>query len=117
MKRMVLLMHITVVGTGYVGLVSGAGLADFGLNVTCIDSDEQKIGALRQGQLPIYEIGMEDFMRPNRVVIGTDSEQAAAIIKDIYRPLYLIETPFVVTNLETAELIKYASNAFLATKI
>jgi UDPglucose 6-dehydrogenase len=218
-------MHITVVGTGYVGLVSGAGLADFGLTVTCIDCDEQKIQALRQGQLPIYEIGLEelfrrnvrnnrlhfstdlksavqrslvifiavgtpagpngepdlshvervvrslaedmddykvivtkstvpigtgkwirklieenqmkrvkfdvvsnpeflregsaveDFMRPNRVVIGADSEQAAAIVKDIYRPLYLIETPFVVTNPETAELIKYASNAFLATKI
>ncbi len=60
---------------------------------------------------------VEDFMRPNRVVIGTDSEQAAAIVKDIYRPLYLNETPFVITNLETAELIKYACNAFLATKI
>ena len=218
-------MHVTVVGTGYVGLVSGAGFADFGLNVTCVDCDERKIRTLREGQLPIYEIGLEeiirrnvkndrlsfstdlksavqqslvvfiavgtpegrdgepdlsqiesvavslaeciddykvivtkstvpvgtsrrirqlitqhqkhsvkfdvvsnpeflregsaieDFMRPNRVVIGADSEQAAAIVKDIYRPLYLIETPFVVTNLETAELIKYASNAFLATKI
>jgi UDPglucose 6-dehydrogenase len=60
---------------------------------------------------------IEDFMRPNRVVIGAESEQAIAIIKDIYRPLYLIETPFVITNWETAELIKYASNAFLATKI
>jgi UDPglucose 6-dehydrogenase len=60
---------------------------------------------------------IEDFMRPNRVVIGADSEHAAAIVKDIHRPLYLIETPFVVTSLETAELIKYASNAFLATKI
>ncbi len=218
-------MHITVVGTGYVGLVSGAGFADFGLNVSSVDCDEQKITALRRGEIPIYEIGLEeivrrnvrngrlnfstdlasavqrslvvfiavgtpegpdgdpdlsqveaaarslaaciddykvivtkstvpvgtgrwlkklieenlkqkvgfdvvsnpeflregsaveDFMRPNRVVIGTDSEQAAAIVKDIYRPLYLIETPFVITNLETAELIKYASNAFLATKI
>jgi UDPglucose 6-dehydrogenase len=218
-------MHVTMVGTGYVGLVSGAGFADFGLNVTCVDCDEQKIRTLREGQLPIYEIGLEeilrrnvknerlafstdmraavqqslvvfiavgtpegrdgepdlsqvesvavslaeciddykvivtkstvpvgtsrrihqlitehqkhnvkfdvvsnpeflregsaieDFMRPNRVVIGADSAQAAAIVKDIYRPLYLIETPFVVTNLETAELIKYASNAFLATKI
>ena len=218
-------MHVTVVGTGYVGLVSGAGFADFGLNVTCVDCDERKIRTLREGRLPIYEIGLEeilrrnvkndrlafstdlrsavqqslvvfiavgtpegrdgepdlsqidsvavslaeciddykvivtkstvpvgtsrrirqligqhqkhsvkfdvvsnpeflregsaieDFMRPNRVVIGADSEQAAAIVKDIYRPLYLIETPFVVTNLETAELIKYASNAFLATKI
>ena len=218
-------MHITVVGTGYVGLVSGAGFADFGLDVTCVDCDETKIQALADGLIPIYEIGLEeiirrnvknhrlhfstdlktavqrslvifiavgtpegadgnpdlgqvetvarqlaeymddykvivtkstvpigtgkwikkliqdhqkekinfdvisnpeflregsaieDFMRPNRVVIGADSEQAAAIVKDIYRPLYLIETPFVVTNLETAELSKYASNAFLATKI
>ncbi len=60
---------------------------------------------------------IEDFMRPNRVVIGTESEQAAAIMKDLYSPLYLIETPFVLTNPETAEMIKYASNAFLATKI
>jgi UDPglucose 6-dehydrogenase len=60
---------------------------------------------------------IEDFMRPNRVVIGTDSEQATAIMKDLYSPLYLIETPFVITNVETAEMIKYASNAFLATKI
>ncbi len=218
-------MHVTVVGTGYVGLVSGVGFADFGLNVTCIDCDDQKINDLGQGKLPIYEIGLEeifrrnvknnrlnfstdmksavqrslvifiavgtpegpngepdlsqvetvarslaeamddykvivtkstvpvgtgrwirklieenqtkkvkfdivsnpeflregsaieDFMRPNRIVIGTESEHAAAIVKDIYRPLYLIETPFVMTNLETAELIKYAANAFLATKI
>ena len=60
---------------------------------------------------------IEDFMRPNRVVIGADSEQAVAIMKDLYRPLYLIETPFVVTDIPTAEMIKYASNAFLATKI
>lgn len=218
-------MHITVVGSGYVGLVSGAGFADFGLNVTCVDCDEQKIRMLNEGQIPIYEIGLEeiirqnvknsrlsfstdlraavqrslvvfiavgtpegqdgepdmrqveavasslaeyiddykvvvtkstvpvgtskrireliekgqsrkvrfdvvsnpeflregsaieDFMRPNRVVIGADSEHAAAIVKDIYRPLYLIETPFVITTPETAELTKYASNAFLATKI
>ena len=56
-------------------------------------------------------------MRPNRVVIGADSEQAVAIMKDLYRPLYLIETPIVVTDIPTAEMIKYASNAFLATKI
>jgi UDPglucose 6-dehydrogenase len=60
---------------------------------------------------------IEDFLRPNRVVIGADSEQAIAIMKDLYRPLYLIETPFVVTDIPTAEMIKYASNAFLATKI
>jgi UDPglucose 6-dehydrogenase len=60
---------------------------------------------------------INDFMRPDRVVIGADSPHAVAILKDLYRPLYLIETPFVVTNVATAELIKYASNAFLATKI
>ena len=218
-------MHVTVVGTGYVGLVTGAALADFGLNVSCVDSDAQKIEALASGRMPFYEIGLEelvnrnlrnhrlafstdleaavraslsvfiavgtpdlpngtpdlrqvesvvaalaecmddykvivtkstvpvgtarriqsllaskqrrpvkfdvvsnpeflregsaveDFMRPNRVVIGADNEQAAAIVKDIYRSLYLNETPFVITGLETAELIKYACNAFLATKV
>ena len=60
---------------------------------------------------------IEDFMRPNRVVIGAKSQQAVAIMKDLYKPLYLIETPFVITNNETAELIKYASNSFLAAKI
>ena len=60
---------------------------------------------------------IEDFMRPNRVVIGASSEQAVAIMRDLYRPLYLIETPFLITDVETAELVKYASNAFLATKI
>ena len=218
-------MRITVVGTGYVGLVTGAALADFGLNVSCVDSDARKIETLSAGRMPFYEIGLEelvnrnlrnrrltfstdleaavraslsvfiavgtpdlpdgtpdlrqvesvvaalaecmddykvivtkstvpvgtarriqsllaskqrrpvkfdvvsnpeflregsaveDFMRPNRVVIGADSEQAAAIVKDIYRSLYLNETPFVITSLETAELIKYACNAFLATKI
>jgi UDPglucose 6-dehydrogenase len=61
--------------------------------------------------------GIEDFMRPNRVVIGASSDQAVAIMKDLYRPLYLIEAPIVITDVKTAELIKYASNAFLATKI
>jgi len=61
--------------------------------------------------------GIEDFLRPNRVVIGASSAQAVAIMRDLYRPLYLIETPFVITDIKTAELIKYASNAFLATKI
>ena len=60
---------------------------------------------------------IEDFMRPNRVVIGAESEQAIAILKDLYNPLYLIETPFVITDIATAEMIKYASNAFLATKV
>src|SRR5438094_9005262 len=60
---------------------------------------------------------IEDFMRPNRVVIGTDSPQAEAIKRDLYRPLYLIETPFVFADVATAEMIKYASNTFLATKV
>ena len=60
---------------------------------------------------------IEDFMRPNRVVIGADSPESVAIMKDLYRPLYLIETPIVITDVPTAEMIKYASNVFLATKI
>jgi UDPglucose 6-dehydrogenase len=60
---------------------------------------------------------IEDFMRPDRVTIGAESEQAIAIMKDIYNALYLIETPFVITSLETAEMIKYAANTFLATKV
>jgi len=218
-------MHICVVGTGYVGLVTGACLADFGINVTCVDKDEKKIAKLLDGEIPIYEPGLDslveknaksgrlhfstdlapaiqqalaifiavgtppkedgsadlsyvvqvaeaiadnlngykvvvtkstvpigtgqliekiitereseahpfsvvsnpeflregsaiaDFMRPDRVVIGARDAQAVAIMKDIYSPLYLIETPFVITNVESSELIKYASNAFLATKI
>ena len=218
-------MHISVIGTGYVGLVTGACFAEFGVNVTCMDTDARRIAMLEKGEVPFYEPGItelvakaikesrltfttdiakavdkalaifiavgtpprpdgsadlsfveevgrgiarhmtgykvivtkstvpvgtgeklreviranqsgryrfdivsnpeflregsaiEDFMRPNRVVIGADSEQAVAIMKDLYRPLYLLETPFVVTDIPTAEMIKYASNAFLAVKI
>jgi UDPglucose 6-dehydrogenase len=218
-------MNICMVGVGYVGLVTGACFAEFGLNVVCVDKVPDKIDMLKQGKVPIYEPGLEemvaknmregrlsfttdlnegvsqalvifiavgtpqgsdgaadlkyvqevaksigqtmtdykvvvtkstvpvgtgqrvaaiikenqkepidfdvvsnpeflregsaieDFMRPNRVVVGADSERAQAIMRDLYAPLYLIETPFVVTNVETAEMIKYASNAFLATKI
>jgi UDPglucose 6-dehydrogenase len=218
-------MNIAVIGSGYVGLITGACFAEFGLNVTCVDIDEKKIKSLRKGVVPFYEpgleellrrnistgrihftsniaeaveaalvifiavgtpprgdgsadmkfvqgvakeianhinsykvivtkstvpvgtgervrkiiarnlkehtdfdvvsnpeflregAGIEDFMRPNRVVIGTSSDQATAIMKDLYRPLYLIETPIIITDVKTAELIKYASNAFLATKI
>ncbi|MBI5410927.1 MAG: UDP-glucose/GDP-mannose dehydrogenase family protein [Nitrospirae bacterium] len=218
-------MHISVIGTGYVGLVTGACFAEFGLNVTCMDTDAKRIGKLEKGEVPFFEPGLtelvhkgikenhltftsdlpkavedalvifiavgtppradgsadlsyveevgrgiaqhmksykviatkstvpvgtgerirqvikkhqstacgfdmvsnpeflregsaiEDFLRPNRVVIGADSDQAVAIMKDLYRPLYLIETPFVITDITSAEMIKYASNAFLATKI
>jgi len=218
-------MHIAVIGTGYVGLVTGACFADFGMSVTCVDKDEPKIKSITEGKMPIYEPGLDalvaknvregrlafstdvkgtveqslvvflavgtppsgdgsadmsqidevayeiskslngykvivtkstvpvgaasrikkiieenrstpsrfsvaanpeflregaainDFMRPDRVVIGCTDEEAVAILKDIYRPLYLIETPFVITTPESAEMIKYASNAFLATKV
>ena len=218
-------MRIVVVGTGFVGLVTGAGFADFGNEVLCVDVDPEKIAKLERGEIPFYEPGLQDlvarnvrerrlrfgasladatawgeviflcvgtpsgprgeadltqvfgaaktiagaltthrlivqkstvpvgtneklrafiakhakkrarfdvasnpeflregtacdnFMRPDRIVIGADTPKARTMLRDLYRPLYLIETPVVVTSVRTAELIKYASNAFLATKI
>ncbi len=223
-------MRIAVIGTGYVGLVSGACFSEFGVSVTCVDTDAAKIARLRRGEMPIYEPGLEalvaanaaagrlsfttellpaiegadavfiavgtpsrrgdghadlsyvfaaaaeigralaetrtggytvvvtkstvpvgtgrevaailrrvcpnarfdvasnpeflregsaieDFMRPDRVVIGADSDRAREVMRQLYRPLYLSETPMLFTDIETAELVKYAANAFLATKI
>ena len=218
-------MRIAMIGTGYVGLVSGACFSDFGHDVVCVDKDEGKIARLKQGQMPIYEPGLdvlvgnnveagrlsfttdlaegiagadavfiavgtptrrgdgfadltyvyaaaeeiadaldgyavvvnkstvpvgtgaeveriirarrpdaafdvasnpeflregaaiEDFKRPDRVVVGTTSPRAVEVMRELYRPLSLNEVPMVFTSRETAELTKYAANAFLATKI
>jgi len=217
-------VNIAVIGTGYVGLVTGAGLADFGNDVICCDIDPKKIDALNNGQIPIYEPGLdkivsrnvsegrlrfttdlgdaiqrsraifiavgtppkqdgsanlqyveqvantiaehmdgpklvitkstvpigtgrmiegilektgngqkgsvvsnpeflregsaiEDFLKPDRVVIGASDDESIELMKEIYAPLHSLEIPFVVTNVESAELIKYAANGFLATKI
>lgn len=218
-------LKIAIIGTGYVGLVSGVCLSDFGHDVACVDKDETKIARLKAGEVPIYEPGLdallsrnvaagrlsfttqiaeamagaeavfiavgtpsrrgdghanlsfvfaaaeevaaaldgyavvvtkstvpvgtnrkladiirkarpdadfdvasnpeflregaaiEDFMRPDRVVIGAETDRAKEVMTQIYRPLYLRDFPIVCTGLESAELIKYAANAFLATKI
>ncbi|WP_111735891.1 UDP-glucose dehydrogenase family protein [Roseovarius amoyensis] len=218
-------MKITMIGTGYVGLVSGVCFSDFGHDVICVDMDADKIEQLNRGEVPIFEPGLkpllernvsagrlsfttdlaaavdgadavfiavgtptrrgdghadlsyvmaaaedvaraltgyavivtkstvpvgtnrkvrqviakanpdaefdvasnpeflregaaiEDFMKPDRVVVGVQSDRAAEVMADIYRPLYLRDFPIVTTDLESAEMIKYAANAFLATKI
>jgi UDPglucose 6-dehydrogenase len=218
-------MRIAMIGTGYVGLVSGACLADFGHTLTCVDSDSSKIAALKRGEIPIFEPGLADlvarnvregrlafttdltapvkaaeaifiavgtpsrrgdghadltyvfqaardiaaglddykviatkstvpvgtgdevariiaearpnlsfsvvsnpeflregaaitdFKRPDRIVIGAEDERARKVMRDVYRPLYLNQAPMLFTDRRTAELIKYAANAFLATKI
>ncbi|MBI5193285.1 MAG: UDP-glucose/GDP-mannose dehydrogenase family protein [Nitrospirae bacterium] len=217
-------MNISVVGSGYVGLVTGACFAEFGVIVTCVDMDQNKVDLLNKGIAPFFEPGLEelmrknmnegrlrfsnntaeavrnsevifiavgtpsrkdgsadlsyvdsvartigenlntykvvvtkstvpigtgerirkiiqdmggndqfdivsnpeflregsaigDFMRPDRVVIGAAGDRAISVMKDLYRPLYLLDTPFIITDIETSEMIKYASNVFLATKI
>ncbi|MFT5232087.1 MAG: UDPglucose 6-dehydrogenase [Candidatus Krumholzibacteriia bacterium] len=219
------MIRICIVGTGYVGLVSGACMADFGHQVTCVDINPDRIESLLRGEIPFYEPGLdrlvlkgveegrlefttkladgmanadvvfiavqtpmsesgeadlqyvmkvgeeigslltdykvivtkstvpvgtnrnlrkviqakltddtkfdmasnpeflregssiEDFMRPDRVVIGTESERSEKLLRDIYSPLFLFDTPIINTGIETAELVKYASNSFLAVKI
>jgi UDPglucose 6-dehydrogenase len=86
-------MRVAMIGSGYVGLVSGACFADFGHHVTCVDKDAAKI------------------------VVGTADERAKKVMAELYRPLYLNQAPMLYTSRRTAELIKYAANAFLATKI
>jgi len=218
-------MRIAMIGTGYVGLVTGACFSEFGVNVVCVDKDASKIERLKRGEIPIFEPGLDalvasnvkagrlsfttdlpsavagadavfiavgtpsrrgdghadlsyvyaaaeeigraltgyavvvtkstvpvgtgrevqrriravrpdadfdvasnpeflregaaigDFMRPDRVVIGCESDRARAVMRELYRPLFLIETPIVFTTIEASELIKYAANTFLATKI
>ena len=142
-------MKISIIGTGYVGLLTGVSLANFGNNINCVDNDKEKIDILNKGQLPIYEPGLKeiiqntlkdrklnykfdivsnpeflregktlyDFMHPDGIVIGSESKKAIEIMKEVYRVLKLNDIPFIITNLETAEMIKYASNAFLAMKI
>jgi UDPglucose 6-dehydrogenase len=219
------IMHVAMIGSGYVGLVSGACFADFGHHVTCVDKDEAKIAALKRGEMPIYEPGLDDlvaanvraarlgfttdlkasvaaadavfiavgtpsrrgdgyadlsyvyaaareiaesldgytvvitkstvpvgtgdeveriirevrpdaefavvsnpeflregaaiqdFKHPDRIVVGTDDARAAQLMNELYRPLYLNRSPILKTGRRTAELTKYAANAFLATKI
>src|SRR5665647_1632956 len=122
-------MRVAMIGTGYVGLVSGACFADFGHEVTCVDKDQAKIAALERGEVPIYEPGLNDLVAANTragrlkfttdlpSAVGGDVARAREVMAEIYRPLYLNRSPILFTDRRTAELIKYAANAFLATKI
>src|SRR5439155_14412238 len=85
--------------------------------VTANQSEPCEFGVASNPEFLREGAAITDFMRPDRVVIGSNEAKAIEIMKDLYRPLFLIETPIVITSLEAAELIKYAANAFLATKI
>src|SRR5207248_1835168 len=130
---------IAMIGSGYVGLISGACFADFGHIVTCVDKDADRIAQLTRGEMPIFEPGLAELVATNVreerlffttnlaepaksaeaifIAVGTDDERARKVIADVYRPLYLNRDPLLFTGRRTAELIKYAANAFLATKI
>src|SRR3989442_1263119 len=122
-------MNICVVGTGYVGLVTGAVFADLGNDAVCVDNVAEKIAVLRAGRLPIYEPGLEEMVARNvadgRLAFTTDIADAVrrsvvvfitvgTPLLELYAPL---ERPMIITDVPSAEMIKYASNAFLATKI
>src|SRR5207248_1748648 len=125
-------MRIAMIGSGYVGLVSGACFADFGHHVTCVDKDVEKVNSLVGGIIrnarPDADFvvvsnpeflregsAIQDFKHPDRIVVGTDDARARAVMAELYRPLYLNAAPILYVNRRTAELIKYAANAFLAT--
>jgi UDPglucose 6-dehydrogenase len=141
-------MRVAMIGTGYVGLVSGACFADFGHEVVCVDKEVMDgytvvvtkstvpVGTGDEVERIIRETrpdadfavvsnpeflregaAIDDFKRPDRVVVGTDDDRARTLMRELYRPLFLNETPIVFTARRTSELIKYAANAFLAMKI
>src|SRR5439155_1127452 len=135
-------MRVTVIGTGYVGTVTGACLAYLGHRVTCVDTDAGKIANLRRGQMPIYEPHLNEFLRegcaiadslyPERIVVGAEEGETTQLLRELYRPLVeqrfeapwfmprpagMARVPLVTTTLTSAEMIKYAANAFLAMKI
>src|SRR2546421_222512 len=129
-------MRIAMIGTGYVGLVSGACFADFGHQVTCVDKDGDKIANGDEVERLIREANpsadvvvasnpeflregaaIRDFKFPDRIVVGTSDERGRKLLGNVYRPLSLNQAPLMFTARRTAELIKYAANAFLATKI
>src|SRR3989475_408198 len=117
-------MNICVVGAGYVGLVTGAVFADLGNEVVCVDNVAEKIERPQRQPVPFDVVSnpeflregsaIEDTLRPDRIVIGAPTQQVAMALLELYAPL---ERPMIITDVPSAEMIKYASNAFLATKI